>query len=304
MKSSLALLAAAAAVSATVTTTEWVIEVVTVTVTADAGDFVTPTSTPTPEPVTTSSVVATPSAPAPPPNSAVVEEPKPTTTITTTTTLAPAPTPTPDPEPVTQTPTPEPLPETTQPVQSAQPTQTSQPQPPETGAPSGSYQDTVVKYHNAYRKDHSAGELAWDATLAGYAKATAEKCHFAHDMTQGGGNYGQNLASYGASNNLGTDAAAAGKAIGEQWYGQEVGNYNFYGQADPPPGADFNSFGHFSQLVWKDSQKVGCYTATCGAGTVLSLQSMFTVCNYGPPGNFKGRYGTNVLPSLGLKISL
>ncbi|OAA60658.1 Allergen V5/Tpx-1-related protein [Cordyceps fumosorosea ARSEF 2679] len=301
MKSSLALLATAGAVAAISTTTEWVIEVVTVTVTVDPTDFVQdakPTPTPAPEPVTTSSVVTTSSTPAPPPNSAIVTEPE-----STTTTQAPPPTSTPEPEPeptVVETQTPKPQPTTT-----AQPQPTASQAPPQQSlAPSGGYQDTVVKYHNAYRQDHSAPALEWDDTLASYAQNTAQKCVFEHDMKQGTGNYGQNLASYGATGNLGTTESAVGKAIAQQWYQQEVGYYNFYGQADPPPGADFSKFGHFSQLVWKGSQKAGCYTHKCPAGTVLQYDSLFTVCNYFPPGNYKGEYGTNVMPSLGLKINV
>lgn len=297
MKSSLALLATAAAVSATVTSTEWVVDVVTVTVTADPSDFVSasqPTSTPTPEPVSTSSVA--PSPPPPPPANAAVQEPEPTTT---TQAPPPPPTSTPEPEPVVQTQTqaPEPEPETTTQQQTAQPTS-------ETVAPSGGYKGTAIDYHNAYRKDHSAGNLEWDETLAQYAENTANKCQFAHDMAQGDGGYGQNLASVGSTGDLGTTESAIGKAIAEQWYQKEVGYYNFFGQSDPPPGADFSKFGHFSQLVWKDSTKAGCATVKCPAGTVLSYASYFTVCNYSPPGNFGGKYATNVLPSLGLKINL
>ncbi|OAQ98147.1 hypothetical protein LLEC1_03072 [Akanthomyces lecanii] len=217
---------------------------------------------------------------------------------TTTQAPPPPPTSTTEPEPVqTQIQAPEPQPETTTTQQ-----QTAQPTS-ETVAPSGGYQGTAIDYHNAYRKDHSAGNLEWDATLAQYAENTAKKCVFAHDMDQGG-SYGQNLASVGSSGDLGTQEAAVGKAIAEQWYQKEVGYYNFFGQSDPPPGADFSKFGHFSQLVWKDSQKAGCATVECPAGTVLPLASYFTVCNYSPPGNFGGKYAANVLPSLGLKINL
>ncbi|KAJ2975077.1 hypothetical protein NQ176_g5721 [Zarea fungicola] len=120
---------------------------------------------------------------------------------------------------------------------------------------------------------------------------------------QGDGHYGQNLASFGASGDLGTLSNAVGDAIAKQWY-DEVKNYNFYGQSDPPPGVDFNGIGHYTQMVWKSTQKVGCCTVKCPAGTVLGLPSLYTVCNYSPPGNFQGQYGSNVFPSLGLKISL
>lgn len=61
-------------------------------------------------------------------------------------------------------------------------------------------------------------------------------------------------------------------------------NWTFYGLANPPSGTNLDSWGHYTQLIWKSSTKVGCYTAKCPAGTVLSMQSWYTVCNYSPPG--------------------
>ncbi|TQW00623.1 hypothetical protein V2A60_001689 [Cordyceps javanica] len=306
MKSSLALLATAATVSATHTVVEWVTDTVTVTVTVDGvpTEFVQnsqptkPAEIPIPETLTSSVV---PSPPSPPPaNSAVVQEPE---TIITTTQAAP-PTPTPEPEPQTvvqtETQTPEP-----QPVSTTQPQQSSQPET-ETLAPSGSYQDTAIKYHNAYREDHSAGGLEWDATLAQYAANTAQSCKMEHDMKQGkddGRKYGQNLATYG-SDKLGSIEKEIGRAVAEGWY-SEVKNYNFYGMADPPANAPLQDYGHFSQLVWKGSQKVGCATQRCKPGTLYGgFDSYLTVCNYDPPGNYQGQYGNNVGRPLGLNIKL
>lgn len=289
MKSSLALLATAAAVSAAVTKTEWIVDVVTVTVTVDPSDGVQTSqsiSTPTPEPVSTSSA-----APSPPsPISAIAEEPQFITT-TTTTTEAP-PTSTIEPEPV-QTSTPEPQPETT-----TKPQPSSQPEP-ETPAPADGYQATAIKYHNAYREDHSAGKLSWDPKLADYALQLAKSCVFDHNTTMGGKDfsYGQNLAMFGiGGGDLGTMDAAVGKAS-KDWYAEVKDYGSSYGQGDPATGA---MIGHFTQLVWKNTETVGCATWKCD----WEMPSMYTVCNYGPPGNVKGQYGKNVLPSLGLKLSL
>ncbi|KAM3509614.1 hypothetical protein MY10362_000507 [Beauveria mimosiformis] len=302
MKSSLALLATAAAASASVIKTVWTVEVVTVFVTVDPTDGVQTSqsiSTPTPEPVTTSSA-----APSPPsPISAIAEEPQSITT-TTTTTEAPPPTSTTEPEPVVQTPTPEPQPETTpepQPETTTKPQPSSQPEP-ETPAPADGYQRTAVKYHNAYRENHSAGSLSWDPTLAAYALELAQTCVFAHNTSMGGDDFrfGQNLAMAASSGDLGTMDSAVGKAS-KDWYAEVADFGNSYGQENPATSA---MVGHFTQLVWKNTQKVGCATFKCPPGANFNMPSLYTVCNYSPPGNVQGQYGSNVLPPLGLKVSL
>jgi hypothetical protein len=96
-----------------------------------------------------------------------------------------------------------------------------------------------------------------------------------------------------------------------------MANWAFYGQENPPADMNIDLYGHFTQVVWKDSTKVGCATVKCPAGTVLSFPSWYTVCNYNPQGkshpcaddanianfagNFGGRYGDNVLKPKGEK---
>lgn len=60
---------------------------------------------------------------------------------------------------------------------------------------------------------------------------------------------------------------------------------NLYGEANPDM-TNFEKWGHFSQIVWKGTKEVGCYTKVCN-----SLQNVdsdgpipFTVCNYSPAG--------------------
>lgn len=72
-----------------------------------------------------------------------------------------------------------------------------------------------------------------------------------------------------------------------------------YGSADPDMGM-FDKWGHFSQIVWKETTHVGCATVTCPSlGNVDSSMALpFTVCNYYPPGNVQSQYGDNVLAPL------
>jgi hypothetical protein len=105
------------------------------------------------------------------------------------------------------------------------------------------------------------------------------------------------------------------------WYNGELPQFpsNGYGQANPDM-SNFEGWGHFSQVVWAGSTKVGCKTQFCPAGTVYStMDAWFTVCNYYPAGkychleqalkplltvssssgNVGGAYGKNVFPPTG-----
>ncbi|KAJ3938663.1 uncharacterized protein N0V96_011393 [Colletotrichum fioriniae] len=167
---------------------------------------------------------------------------------------------------------------------------------PSTAATVSDLQTAAIDAHNNHRSNHSAPALTWDADLASYALITAKTCVFEHDMTTGGGGYGQNLAMWGAtgSENLG-EAKAAQRAITEQWYNGELNLYPGYGQASPDM-TNFLQWGHFSQLVWVDTTKVGCGVYYCAAGTLSSIGSWYTVCNYKSQGNVIGSFDKNVLP--------
>lgn len=106
------------------------------------------------------------------------------------------------------------------------------------------------------------------------------------------GSMGQNLASWGSTTDIEDEAnkSAAG-AITNQWYNEEMGSFDgVYGSANPPSNLALGAFGHFTQVVWKDTQKVGCATVKCAPGTVLGMQSWYTVCNYSPPGPCPEQY--------------
>jgi len=165
------------------------------------------------------------------------------------------------------------------------------------------YPDVVVYSHNIHRYNHSVPAVAWNDKIAAFAQTTANKCVFAHDLTPGGGGYGQNIALYGQSNlPLGLNNAAGAQSVTDFWYNGELSHFpkDGYGKATPNM-TNFGSWGHFSQVVWKSTIVVGCATVYCKAGTAVpNLPSYFTVCNYYPPGNVGGQYGANVLPPIGI----
>jgi len=67
------------------------------------------------------------------------------------------------------------------------------------------------------------------------------------------------------------------KDFDKSWYGKE------------PPQSAFSKTGHFTQVVWKQSERVGVGVATSGS-------SFFVVANYDPAGNFMKKYSLNLSP--------
>jgi len=147
------------------------------------------------------------------------------------------------------------------------------PPPPPASPPGLSPELTaVLKRHNDYRAKHNAPPLQWDSALAAQAQGYADGCPSSHSHMQG---VGENLA-WGHS-----DIVAATNA----WY-DEVSAYSY---SNPT----FSSgTGHFTQLVWAATTKLGCgINRGCGMKTY--------VCQYSPRGNVMGRFAQNVGPPSG-----
>jgi hypothetical protein len=96
--------------------------------------------------------------------------------------------------------------------------------------------------------------------------------------TTGGGGYGQNIGA-------GYTSTQVPNMIGNDMYNKEMPFYPLPYGLDNPDTTNFNSWGHFSQIVWKSTTLVGCATQFCPNGLVnAGFTQYFTVCNYYPPG--------------------
>jgi hypothetical protein len=151
-------------------------------------------------------------------------------------------------------------------------------------------QQAIITVHNEQRARHCAVSsfengtmLGWNVQLAAAAQQYAGTCRrdpidptkFAHSGTPG---QGESLAwGPGLS---GGDAAAL-------WY-SEVSIYNFDAPVccEPPQSP---KVGHFTQMVWRTTNQIGCASATCGGQTLW-------VCRYTPKGNINAQPGPGVTP--------
>lgn len=157
----------------------------------------------------------------------------------------------------------------------------SPPPPPPPSPPSYSggsvsgWKEAVLAQTNKYRAQHRAPALTWDNSLAQQGQNWANRCVFEHSSM---GN-GENLwAGSGGFN---------GASAVTSWY-DEIKDYNWN-----YPGFSMST-GHFTQLVWKSTTKVGCGLKKCSSMMGMS-NAYFLVCEYSPPGNYQGEFPSNVL---------
>ena len=136
-------------------------------------------------------------------------------------------------------------------------------------------QDSIADYlneHNAARAQVGVRNLVWDNTLAAFAQNYANQrrgdCRLIH--SGGGGRYGENLA--GSSGNL------SGKDAVKLWVAEKP-FYNYNSNSC----AAGKQCGHYTQVVWRNSLRVGCAKVRCSNG------GTFITCNYSPPGNYVGQ---------------
>lgn len=129
----------------------------------------------------------------------------------------------------------------------------------------------LVGAHNEARAAVGAPAIAWSGTVASAAEGWAAElasrgCDLEHST---GGPYGENL--YWSS------APAAPRAVVGSWT-DEARHYS----ARKNTCKRGEVCGHYTQVVWADSNKLGCAMASCGSAQVW-------VCNYDPPSNFVGQ---------------
>ncbi|TMW54435.1 hypothetical protein DOY81_000427 [Sarcophaga bullata] len=138
--------------------------------------------------------------------------------------------------------------------------------------------------HNYYRAIHGVPSLKLNRQLCNLADQWSQHLARSNSISHRPDNeYGENI--YYASN---FDPTA--EQCVQSWY-NEVKHYKY-----SKPGFSSNT-GHFTQLVWKDTQELG-------VGLTKVDGITFVVCNYSPAGNVMDQYQEQVLAPIGKRKSL
>ncbi|GMN52435.1 hypothetical protein TIFTF001_021580 [Ficus carica] len=132
---------------------------------------------------------------------------------------------------------------------------------------SDSHQD-FVDLHNAVRAEVGVGPVKWNDTLVDYAQNYANQRTADCNLEHSGGPYGENLAE--------GSWEMTGKEAVELW-ADEKRSYDYASNS-----CVGDECGHYTQMVWRNSVRIGCARAKCSNGW------MFVICNYDPPGNYYG----------------
>ncbi|KAI8470554.1 MAG: CAP domain-containing protein [Monoraphidium minutum] len=146
--------------------------------------------------------------------------------------------------------------------------------------------DAILAAHNAHRKAHGADPLAWDDGLRASALRYAQQCTWSHSAPEQRGGAGENL--YFANGY----ALTTGRRAVYAWYVEER-DYDYAAPGRPKAGRDNAMIGHFTQIVWRGTKRVGCAAVQCSSMAYTAARNVqYLVCHYSPAGNVLVGSGT------------
>ncbi|PHU10357.1 Pathogenesis-related protein 1A1 [Capsicum chinense] len=124
--------------------------------------------------------------------------------------------------------------------------------------------------HNEARRQVGVGPMTWNDTLVAFAQNYANQRIGDCGMIHSHGPYGECLAA--AFPDLNASYAVKMWVDEKEWYDFKS-NTCASGQV----------CGHYTQVIWRNSVRLGCARARCNNGWY------FITCNYDPPGNYIGQ---------------
>jgi len=123
--------------------------------------------------------------------------------------------------------------------------------------------------HNAVRARVHTPALQWSDKLSAFAQEWADSLIKRHEFAHRPNNpYGENIFEV-------EGGAATPEMVVSNW-AEEEHNYDY------PSNRCNGVCGHYTQIIWKTTEQVGCAMARGGNREIW-------VCNYNPPGNIAGR---------------
>lgn len=154
------------------------------------------------------------------------------------------------------------------------------------------YRDEMLNQHNYLRSLHNTPPLVRDSyidlTAQAYANILAMTCSnsLVHSLPT------QRVYSDSTVNGENLAFSTSQRLSGAQFstlYYDEINSYDYNN-----PGFSSGT-GHFTQLIWKSSTKIGTGVQRC-YNTVNKVEYLYVVNQYNSAGNVSGQYVANVLP--------
>jgi uncharacterized protein YkwD len=135
----------------------------------------------------------------------------------------------------------------------------------------------MVADHNAVRASLALPPVVWDEALASQAQLWAEALvagpGLSHSARASRPGEGENLARIDGGRTSATDLFTGWATEGARYR---------YGPLDCADWRSFATTGHYTQIIWTESRRIGCALAYARDSEVL-------VCRYTPPGNICGQ---------------
>ena len=143
--------------------------------------------------------------------------------------------------------------------------------------------------------------LFWDEKLEQVAQGWVNQCEWMHnpdrsaqynalspsdihgDPINGGATIGENLAYKGWSNQ---SELSFQFAIDGYLAWEDEGHFYSIGDFNVSDFCDTTACGHFTQLIWADTFKVGCAVNLCPSETLANIPTTYLACNYASAGNY------------------
>jgi pathogenesis-related protein 1 len=140
----------------------------------------------------------------------------------------------------------------------------------------------ILDAHNAVRAAKGIAPLTWDPALAAIAQNWVEQCV----DDDGGGLVDHNpgrsngYPTYVGENIYASSGTASGTGAVRSWASEEA-NYDYASNSC----ASGKACGHYTQIVWANTTKLGCAIHRCEGLRYASS----VVCDYAPGGNIRGQ---------------
>ncbi len=135
----------------------------------------------------------------------------------------------------------------------------------------------IVDYHNTVRKEVGAPPLEWSPELAAFAQEWANYIATSGCAMQHRPNSGKWAQKYGENVFWGAGKTYTVIDAGKSWYSEKK-----FWKGGKLNGKNWSKTGHYTQMVWSKTTKIGVGKAVCKNGATI------IVANYDPAGNMMG----------------